>query len=104
MDAFTRDLDMNPQALTQEPKSIGSVAQLTEYPSSRMECPPNLKYSHQQYKSLAKWEYQSVYHLGGVSDELYRTNKLKIQEHLVPIGVFVIPTEHPPISMEPNQR
>ena len=32
MDAFTRDLDMNPQALTQEPKSIGSVAQLTECP------------------------------------------------------------------------
>jgi len=33
MDAFTQDLDMNPQALTQEPKIIGSVARLTECPS-----------------------------------------------------------------------
>jgi len=33
MDAFTQDLDMNPQALTQEPKSIGSIAQLMECPS-----------------------------------------------------------------------
>jgi hypothetical protein len=31
MDAFTRDLDMNPQSLTQEPKSIGSIARLMEY-------------------------------------------------------------------------
>jgi hypothetical protein len=31
MDAFTRYLDMNPQALAQEPKSIGSIARLIEY-------------------------------------------------------------------------
>ena len=33
MKASTQDLGMNPRTFTQEPKSIGSVAQLTECPS-----------------------------------------------------------------------
>jgi hypothetical protein len=33
MKAFTQDIGMNPQAFTREPKSMGSIAQLTECPS-----------------------------------------------------------------------
>jgi hypothetical protein len=53
---------------------------------SRTECPPNLKFSRQRPKSPTEWEHRSVRHHGGVPDELYRTNTLRIRERPVTTG------------------